>query len=382
MLSGQPTVTPDLISEYHQVDNQRRLVRLRIALLFSVFFFPPGYFIDLLIYPEQSGLLLKIRLAVSLGLAPFLLLTRFNLGRNALIWSGIIVSTLDIAVFCLMALVTDGAHSPYYAGINLILLSISILMPWSTWETATVSGIGLLLYIGACLIASGSGILAEPFFFNNCFFIFITGCICVISSRIQSQARFQDFRLRHQLDQQNRELQTLDRLKTNFFSNVTHELRTPLTLILGPVESILKQSTNLPSRAHENLLLAQRNSLRLLKLINDLLDLTRMEQGENVLSLRRFKVEQFLSGLVDSLRHLGLSKGIAIRLTKGNPAELLEADPAKLEKVILNLLTNAIKFTPRDGSITVEWKRSGDHILIRVTDTGVGISEENREKIF
>ena len=382
MSSRESTATPEILSEYHQVDNHRRLVRLRIALLFSILFFPPGYFIDLLVYPESSPHLLKIRLAVAIGFSALLLLTRLRLHRTTLIWFGIIIAILDIAVFCGMTLVTNGAYSPYYAGINLILLSISILMPWTIWETATVSAVGLLLYVGACLSASGMEILAQPVFLNNSFFVFITGAICVISSGIQSRARFSDFQLRHQLDVQNRELQALDRLKTNFFSNVTHELRTPLTLILGPVETILKKSHDLPPQIHENLLLAQRNALRLLKLINDLLDLTRMEQGENVLSLRRFRLEPYLGGIVDSVRHLGLAKGISIRLLEGNSEDTLEADPAKLEKIVLNLLTNAVKFTPRGGTISVSWERQGDRELISVTDTGVGISLADQEKIF
>tara|TARA_R100000027_G_scaffold7932_4_gene6002 strand:- start:23659 stop:26268 length:2610 start_codon:yes stop_codon:yes gene_type:complete len=368
---------------YRSADLKRRISRLRVALLFPILFFPPGVFIDMLVYPDQVWELFRLRILVAAISGLLLFLVHPSSSIKFVIALGLIACLLDIGTFGLMIAITEGATSPYYAGINLILLGLSVLMPWNMKETGFVCASALAFYIAICLF-SGNALSAdaEPIFLNNSFFILITGAICVISSGIQTRARFRDFELRHQLDVQNKDLQALDSLKTNFFSNITHELRTPLTLILGPVETILKKSQDLPDQVHENLLLAQRNALRLLKLINDLLDLTRMEQGENVLSLRHFKVGPYLLGIIDSVRHLGLSKGVSIQLKEGSATDTLEADPSKLEKIVLNLLTNAIKFTPRHGVITVEWKKDGEFICISVSDTGVGIPQENIEKIF
>ncbi|MFP4351514.1 MAG: ATP-binding protein [Puniceicoccaceae bacterium] len=383
-MNGVPqSADPAILEAYRGADLRRRISRLRVALVFPVVFFPPGALIDLLVYPELARELLWIRILVALVSGLLLFFVRPAAPRPRIVALGVGAALLDIATFCLMVYLTEGAASPYYAGINLIILGLSVLMPWSVWETAFVCSAALALYVAACLLAGdalGSGL--RPVFFNNSFFILITGLICVVSSRIQSRARFEDFRLRHQLDLQNRELQALDRLKTNFFSNVTHELRTPLTLILGPVETVLKRTETLDPKIHENLLLAQRNSLRLLKLINDLLDLTRMEQGDDILSPRRIKVASYLAGIVDSVRHLGLAKGVSVRVEEGDPGAVVSADPARLEKVVLNLLTNAIKFTPDGGRVTVAWEQDADHLSIVVSDTGVGIGEADLPRIF
>ncbi len=121
-------------------------------------------------------------------------------------------------------------------------------------------------------------------FFNNSYFVVIITVICVTSTWFRSRARFEDFQLRHQLDVQNRALQDLDRTKTRFFSTVSHELWTPLTLILGPVETLLGRADQLDDRVHQSLILVHRNTLRLLKLINDLLELARFDRQRGGLS--------------------------------------------------------------------------------------------------
>jgi signal transduction histidine kinase len=219
-------------------------------------------------------------------------------------------------------------------------------------------------------------------FFNNCYFIGITTVICVTSTYFRSRARFEEFRLRHQLDEQNQKLQDLDRLKTQFFSNVSHELRTPLTLILGPVENLLVRGDALDAKMHESLIFIHRNSLRLLKLINDLLDLTRIDQGAEILRKKTIQIGPFVKGIVDSVRHLGLSKQLRIKVEDGDANVEMAADPARIEKVLINLLTNAVKFTPAGGAIVVRWKAGGDGTVIEVEDTGVGIPPEDIEKVF
>ncbi|MFA7235177.1 MAG: ATP-binding protein, partial [Terrimicrobiaceae bacterium] len=192
----------------------------------------------------------------------------------------------------------------------------------------------------------------------------------------------EDFRLRHRLDVQNRELQDMDRVKTQFFSNISHELRTPLTLILGPVETLLSRGENLDARVHEGLILVHMNALRLLKLINDLLDLMRLEQGAETLRKRNLSLGSFLRGIVDSVKHLGLSKYLKIRVEPGNEDDEMNADPVRMEKVLLNLLTNAIKYTPASGTVTVRWRCSAEEVCIEISDTGVGIPASDLPKIF
>ena len=376
---------PGLIAAYREEDTARRASRLRIGIWISAVGMLAGVTLDFVVYPERLRLLFIIRVVAIVLLLALLFLLQRSDGKRALVKNlGLGMALVDVLAFAIMVYFLGGAASPYYAGINLVLLGMSVLLPWTLYETLWVTIASIAIYALVCLAEGG---LFEPggfsAFFNNVYFVAITGVICVISAQLQSVARFNDFQLRHRLDTRNRELQELDKLKTNFFSNVTHELRTPLALILGPIDSILKQGERLEQQLHDNLLVAQRNSLRLLKLINDLLDLTRMEQGDNVLSKKRIQLRSYLEGIVDSVRHLATAKGVALRTEPAETQLHLEADPARLEKVVLNLLTNAIKFTGRGGSVRVGWQTLPEgRIAIHVEDTGSGIRPEDVEKIF
>ncbi|TVP78026.1 MAG: response regulator [Puniceicoccaceae bacterium] len=376
---------PELLDAYKQADTVRRASRLRIGIWISAVGMLAGVTLDYFVYPEHILRLFLIRiLAVAALFILLFLLNAERRSRTLVKGLGISMALIDNLAFTAMVFFVGGAFSSYYAGINLVLLGMSVLLPWTFRETLWVCVVSIAIYSFACLIEGGlfqtGGFSA---FFNNVFFIAITGVICVVSAEFQARARFQDFELRHRLDMHNQKLQELDKLKTNFFSNITHELRTPLALILGPIDTVLKRCDNLDERVHENLIVAQRNSLRLLKLINDLLDLTRMEQGDNVISKKRFKLHSYVEEIVDSVRHLATGKGVALRVDASAEPVYLEADPARLEKVILNLLTNAIKFTRRGDSIRVGWDSlPGAQTRIFVEDSGVGIKQEDQARIF
>lgn len=347
---------------------------------------PSGLVLDYSFYPQKIWTFFAIRMGVTAILLAIIGLLYF--GRKASHPTRVkvlgILSALSINfAFCLMIYLTDGARSPYYAGLNLIITCWSVLLPWAALETAVICALSLLAYVGVCVAnPTFSSPSIYPIFLFNCFFVIITTLVCVSISYFLARARFVEFRLRHQLDIQNRELQDLDRLKTQFFSNISHELRTPLTLILGPVETLLSRGESLDSRVHEGLILVHRNALRLLKLINDLLDLMRLEQGAEILRKRRLSMGAFLRGIVDSVKHLGLSKNLKIRVENGSEEDEMVADPARMEKVVLNLLTNAIKYTPASGSVTVRWRCRPEDVCIEVSDTGVGIPKADLPKIF
>ncbi|WPJ96657.1 ATP-binding protein [Coraliomargarita algicola] len=385
LLGPSEPADPELMAAYRETDTQRRAMRLHIGIWISAIGMMAGVTLDYFVYPEHLGVLFTIRLVATAALFLLLFILFKATNNRSLVKNlGIGMALVDNLAFISMVFYLGGATSPYYAGVNLVLLGMSVLLPWTLKETFWVCLGSIALYAIACAIEGNlfdTGVFS--IFFNNTYFLTITSVICVISAHLQTRARFSDFQLRHSLDKRNHELQTLDRLKTNFFSNVTHELRTPLALILGPIDNVLKGREKLTDRQHENLLVAQRNSLRLLKLINDLLDLTRMEQGDNVLSKKTIKLQAYLIEIIDSVRHLATAKGVSLRVEPSTESIYLEADPARLEKVILNLLTNAIKFTSRGGSIKVGHKPLPDEkIAIYVEDNGAGIHQEDLKRIF
>lgn len=376
----------ELSDAYRLYDCRLRIRRLFIANCMAAVGMMAGVGLDYLVYPSQLLPFLVLRLGVVLALA----LISAPLFSDWLKESPRTIGALGVASalivslsFCVMIFATNGALSFYVVALNLIVMAMTVMLPWTIVETAVTCVGAMLFYVVACLLnpeIRTPG--AIPIFTFNCSFIGINSAVCVAITYFLARWRFEEFQLRHQLDDQNQKLQDLDRLKTQFFSNVSHELRTPLTLILGPLEGVLARSESLDPKVHEELILVHRNSLRLLKLINDLLDLTRLDQGADTLRKGTIAVGPWVKGIVDSVRHLGLSKKMRMRVEEGPSDLAMHVDPARMEKVLINLLTNAIKYTPVGGTITVGWKEVGGQVAIEVRDTGVGIPEEDLPRVF
>jgi signal transduction histidine kinase len=361
----------------------RGLVFLNIIAMFAV---PGGFLLDYFVYPQKFISFLEIRFGDALVLGVLILALRAAGARRNLTAVKIlgVLSAVSVnAAMASMIFQTEGAASPYFVGLILVLTCWATLAPWTVVETAAMCLCSLAIYVIACVAnPTFSPASSYPLLGFGSSFLFITTGICVGTTFYLARVRFEDFRLRHQLDAQNRELQDLDRLKTQFFSNVSHELRTPLTLILGPVENLLARGDALDAKVHAGLMLIHRNSLRLLKLINDLLDLTRLDEGVDILRKKAIRVAPYVKGIVESIRHLGLSKQLRIKAEEGDPNLEIVADPARIEKVLVNLLTNAIKYTPPGGSITVRWKALETAAAIEVEDSGVGIPPQDLAKVF
>ncbi len=170
----------------------------------------------------------------------------------------------------------------------------------------------------------------------------------------------------------------LDRQKTQFFQNISHEFRTPLTLMLGPLESAVAQQQDLPL---EQAAIALRNSRRLLRLVNQLLDLQRLDAGRMQPSFRPCDLSAFVNQIVDAFRPYCEKKEIHL-VTQLSYCPLLYIDTEKFDKVLYNLLSNAMKFTPTGGRITVKVETAGSHCLLQVKDTGIGIHPEQIPHLF
>jgi signal transduction histidine kinase/DNA-binding response OmpR family regulator/streptogramin lyase len=189
-------------------------------------------------------------------------------------------------------------------------------------------------------------------------------------------------------------LQALDQLKSRFFANISHEFRTPLTLILGPVEQEMAAAAD--ERSRRNLQLVKTNAQRLLRLINQLLDLSKLESGKMQLRAAAGDLVAFLQNLVVSFAPLAERKRIALRLESTEKKLLVYFDRDKMEKIFSNLLSNALKFTPEGGSVEVEvavgssngssqWRATATATAtatVTVSDTGIGIPPDRLPFIF
>jgi len=177
-------------------------------------------------------------------------------------------------------------------------------------------------------------------------------------------------------------------MKNVFISNISHEFRTPLTLSIGPLEGILRgEHGYIGTGTKDQIGLALRNNRRLLKLVNQLLEFTRLGSKSEDVSYYKKDINQFLSAIVDSFVFLAKKKDITLHFIPGKGSEPVYIDPGKMERVLLNIIGNAFKFTPRGGSIIIDIENGkeeveGNFIKISVKDTGIGIKEEDLSHVF
>lgn len=176
-------------------------------------------------------------------------------------------------------------------------------------------------------------------------------------------------------------LAEIDRAKTAFFSNVSHEFRTPLTLMLGPLEETLAGEVGEAARAQVEL--AHRNGLRLLRLVNNLLDFSRIEAGRVQAVYEPTDVARFSADIASSFRSAIEKAGLSLRIDVQSPDAPVYLDNVMWEKVLLNLLSNAFKFT-FDGEIALSLAPSADGraVVVAVKDSGIGIAEDELPRLF
>lgn len=219
---------------------------------------------------------------------------------------------------------------------------------------------------------------------STAFVIYVLGMlgILLMTRRLIQQRE----RMKFEIEQERIEAQRmheLDLMKIKFFTNVSHEFRTPLTLILTPLEKMLRKPSD---EQKPHLELIYRNARRLLNLINQLLDFRKLEVQEIRFNPSEGDVIRFIKDAAYSFTDLSEKKNIDFVFHSDVPALEMIFDKDKLEKILFNLLSNAFKFTPENGkiSVNIESKSVNDTrwIEIRVTDNGIGIPKENLEKIF
>jgi len=186
------------------------------------------------------------------------------------------------------------------------------------------------------------------------------------------------------IEQQRDQLKELDELKSSFFANISHELRTPLTLILGPITDVVrKRSDNLPNDVNQLLHLAFRNGNKLQELVNEILDLGKLETGELKVNLQTVQLHQFIRRVFFTFESLAILKSIQLQFDyQLDESQNYLADTNKLDKVLSNLVNNALKFTANGGKVTLRVAKNEHQIAFVVTDTGAGIHPDDLEKVF
>ena len=172
-------------------------------------------------------------------------------------------------------------------------------------------------------------------------------------------------------------IKKLDQIKSQFFTNISHEFRTPLHLILAPLQ---KKESQINSR---DIRMMERNGHRLLRLVNQMLDLGKLEMGMLSPTYRQQQLLNFLREIVQSFYPLAQNKGISLQSDVPDRGLMVWFDPDIIEKIVYNLLSNAIKFTPPNGRVSFHTSiEPGDKLRIAVSDTGLGVPSDLKDKIF
>ena len=199
--------------------------------------------------------------------------------------------------------------------------------------------------------------------------------------RAESEVRKLQQRYTSELEARNREIERANRLKSEFLASMSHELRTPLHTIIGFTELLEEGSEGALNEKQKRFLEhIHRDSSHLLELINDILDLSKIESGQMTLKREIFPLRRSIEEALEAVRPGAALKGIAIedRITDGR----VDADPLRVKEMLYNLLSNAVKFTPKGGRVWVETREQSGFAYITVGDTGVGIAPEEQENIF
>lgn len=215
-----------------------------------------------------------------------------------------------------------------------------------------------------------------------CYFLFFVTCVLLYVCYLRKKHNVLLQKQKHELEIA--KLHEMDDAKMKFFTNVSHDLRTPLSMIITPLERMIDK----PERTNtkEDLELMHRNALILLDEVNQLLDFRKLDKNETKLHTSYGNIVDFIKEVCQSFTLLCRNSNLAFNLQVNTPIIEMKFDRNKLQRILLNLISNAIKYNKAGGSITVKVDRilsnEGEQVRIQIADTGIGIREENKSRIF
>jgi len=308
-------------------------------------------------------------------------------------WAARAIDDVVFALFlfvCLFNSVLTWLHgsydSPYALTLLFILIGVNFFI---SWTPARAAAFGISVYtvfsfpLVLGLVPAGDvkvTVLYQGVLLGTIFILvaFQRHRLALEKSEFFSRLELQSTKA--SLQQAFDRLQEVDRLKSEFFANVSHELRTPLTLILSPVDELLEKMARGAER--DALKVVRRNATRLLRMIDDLLDLARLESGGLRLRITQFDPCELTRRVTENAMPAAKAKQITLIFDSSCEPTERYGDPHRIEIILTNLIGNALKFTPAGGEITVSVFHNSAGTSIEVADTGPGISREEQQRIF
>ncbi len=367
------------------LDRNRR--GLRAALLFGSTLYPAFGVLDWLLAPRHAlqwlwltrGLIAAVTLVLLFLLRAPWFARWIQVASAAYAW-------LAGAGISVMTTYMGGLASPYYAGLTLVVLASGLLLVWEPRVILVTNASIVLTFlaVNAFTVSVGRAGLSNLAFLSAV--ALIAGAGQALSFFTQREQLAQRVQLEHataKLERTHADLQRLDAFKSRFFANMTHELRTPLAMILTPLELLLEgEMGRFTDPQRHSFGSMYRSALKLLKLINDLLDLSRLEESRLRLHAADHELVGYLRTLVEQSEVLARRRDIALSFRPVPDRVTVRCDLERLERVFVNLFSNAIKFTPSGGHVDVSLSETPEAVEVVVQDDGPGFPPEEAERLF
>jgi two-component system sensor histidine kinase PhcS len=414
---------PEAVKAYSDYEQQITTKHLEVGCLLAIVLMPAGIVLDYFVYPEKLYLFGAIRIFCSVLVAGLWLLLHTDMGRRNTKAISLSIAMLPAASICVMIMLTEGASSPYYAGLNLVLLSIAFVLRWTVGLSVTATMLVIFLYVGSCVGRSGKLDFQDGLFVNNLYFLTLTGLIVVIGSRIHRVLRVREFVLRYELDASNLQLnhkkdelensnqqlsqktgelehalvelrQTQDQLVMKekqaslgvWSAGIIHEMNNPLNFARTGLYALRNKDKLLPPGEQadfkEVMADVEDGIKRVQTIVSDLRTYahpgTETCEDVNVADVMRVALRFFsgdLKGRVEVIQNIP-------------PGQTIFADRNKLIQVFGNLLHNSVdalktkQFDEGHPVIAIEGRVEGGRSLLVIRDNGPGIETKHMDKIF
>jgi signal transduction histidine kinase len=360
-----------------------------IVLYLNIILYPLFGILDYFVAPRSGlWLLWGTRLLVSVVTLAMFRVIRTSFFEKYASQISAAYQTLVSFGISLMTVFLGGLASPYYAGLSLVMLGIGLMFVWPRKVAITTHSLIVASFVLPNWILGRTG---DPFtVVSNLFFLFSTAFIAAAGQVVAYRTHRDQVRTQlvieattANLERAHEKLQQLDKFKSEFFANITHELKTPLTMILAPLELMLHGDLGAITDAQRTTLQSMlRSGIKLLKLIGDLLDLSKLDESRLRLRIAEHDLVPYLRLLIQQVQSLAQRKSIELTFESNVESCRIFCDLERLERVIVNLLSNACKFTPPQGRVSVTLTDEGAQVRLAVVDTGIGFPPEMAEMLF
>ncbi|KAA3614186.1 MAG: response regulator [Calditrichaeota bacterium] len=356
------------MNDFHVNLRKKNFLPFVGASIFSVIVNPLWGIFDYFLEPGLWFLFLKFRLGTALlHIISLIVISRPKFRHFSIEGIWLLAVSIELEIALMFPFLETNIY-PYTLGFTLPFLIITIITAIPFLYSLSAMAISVLAFIVGFYVRPYPISFEETLFLS--FFVSTSFGVGLLSSFLNYRIVKNEYYMHKKLDQ----------LKSNFFANITHEFRTPLTLILGPVQNLLEKYPNSEDNQDYNLI--KKNALRLQNLINQLLDLSRMESGKLTLHASRQNIVGLSKSILSTFESHAVTRNIELTFKSSFQRQELYIDFDKYEKILTNLLFNAFKFSEDGSEIILSISKNEKHVSIEIEDRGIGIAPDQLTHVF